>query len=251
MIATMHSEWLKFATVRMHHVLMIIAVVFPVVVVVLVTALTSDLLTFNGADLAELVAGTSVVSVMLMGVVVATGLTGEFSHGTIRPTYAATPGRSRVMLAKIVVGTVAVAGIAAVLVAICFVLGSMIAGGRGGDTSLSTDDGSLGSLIALVVLAVLVGWFAFGVGLIVRNAPATISLILVWPLILEGIIAGVLSLLGWDDALYRMPYSAALQTIVATPDPEALGRPGGWLLFAVFGWALILIGLLLDERRDA
>ena len=246
----MRAEWLKMATVRMHHVLMIIAVAFPIVVVVLSSALVGDVVTVDGPDLAELVAGTCVVPVMLMGVVIATALTGEYTYGTIRPTFAATPDRTRVMLAKIVVGSIMVALVSAVLVVVCFVAGSVIAGGRGADISLSTDDGSAAVLFALVVLAVLVGWFAFGVGLIVRNAPATVTLILVWPLIIEGIL-GVLLSNVFDDASYWMPYLAAIQTLTATPDEQAIGRPGAWFLFGGFGWALILIGLLLNARRDA
>ena len=44
----------------------------------------------------------------------------------------------------------------------------------------------------------LVTWFGFGIGLIIRNSPATVSILLLWPLLIEGLIAFVFSLLGSD-----------------------------------------------------
>jgi hypothetical protein len=37
----------------------------------------------------------------------------------------------------------------------------------------------------------------------------------------------------------------------ANPDSDALGRPGGHIWFAVVAVALVALGVLLDERRDA
>ena len=46
-----------------------------------------------------------VVTAMLVGVVTAIGLTSEYTHNTIRPTYAATPARPKVLTSKIIVST--------------------------------------------------------------------------------------------------------------------------------------------------
>ena len=98
MINTLRSEWIKLRTVRMNCVLFIIAVAFPVVVCVLVglAAATSTDLTVS--DVAGLVTGTSVVTALLLGVVGAVSITAEFAYGTIRPTFAATPRRMRVLV---------------------------------------------------------------------------------------------------------------------------------------------------------
>lgn len=251
MILAIRSEWLKLRTVRVHFVLLILAVAFPVIVTVLVSVFGSEPETVQGYELAEMIAGTSVISVMLFGAVAAISLTSEFAHGTIRPTYAATPNRMRVMTAKLIVNS-AVAGVLALaLVAICWVFGAAILGGRDADISLSMDDGSIGALAALVVLAVILTWFAFGIGLIVRNSPATVSILLLWPLVAEGLIAVLFFLVGADGLTKWLPYQACLDAVAATPDPESLGRPGAWLWFGAISAALVAAGLAANLKRDA
>ena len=188
MILTLRSEWLKLRTVRVHFVLLALAVAFPVTVTVLVAIFGDNPETVQNHELAELISGTSVISVMLFSAVAAISLTSEFAHGTIRPTYAATPNRVRVMIAKLLVNSVVAAVLSFALIAICWVAGAAILESRDAEISLSMEDGSVGALAGLVVLAVILTWFAFGIGLIVRNSPATVSILLLWPLVAEGLV---------------------------------------------------------------
>ena len=98
MINAIRSEWIKQSTVTVTLVLVIIAAVFPVVVSALTAAGADGV--FDGDDLASVIAGTSVVSTMLLGVLGSLAITSEFSHNTIRPTFAALPDRLRPLLAK-------------------------------------------------------------------------------------------------------------------------------------------------------
>ena len=91
---TILSEWIKLSTILSHKILAIGAFLFPVVIVTL--AATFGSVTdgpADGAEMAEFIMGMSVVTAMLLGVVTAIGLTSEYTHSTIRPTYAATPSR--------------------------------------------------------------------------------------------------------------------------------------------------------------
>ena len=106
-------------------------------------------------------------------------------------------------------------------------------------------------LVCAVILAVLVSWFGFGMGLLIRNSPTTVSLILLWPLLIEGLISVFLALVNLDDATKYLPYQAALSASTGDPGTDQLGRPGGQILFAVVGLALIGVGTWLDGRRDA
>ena len=99
MINTIRSEWIKLRTVRMNIVLFILAVAFPVTVSVLVSSL-ANIRDLKTSDVAGLVTGSSVVTALLLGVVGAVSISAEFAHGTIRPTFAATPKRMRVLIAK-------------------------------------------------------------------------------------------------------------------------------------------------------
>jgi ABC-2 type transport system permease protein len=250
-IATLRSEWIKLRTVRVNLVLVVVALAFPVVVTVLVAVFGDDPETVRSDELADLVGGLAVVPAMLLGTIAALGLTSEYGFGTIRPTFAATPSRLRVVAAKLVVGAVAAAIVALAIVTVCWTVGAAILAGRDGSVSLSLDDGSVGALAGVVVLSVELTFFAFGVAAIVRNSPAAVTLLLLWPLVAEGIIAVLLSAVGGEDLTRWLPYSAAISTVVADPTSDVLGRPGGWIWFGVVSAVLVAVGVALVQRRDA
>jgi ABC-2 type transport system permease protein len=247
---TVLSEWIKIRTIFSHKLLVLIGVAFPLIVITLAATFGGVASGPDSAEMAEFVFGMSLVTAMLVGVVTVIGLTSEYTHNTIRPTYAATPNRPRVLLAKLIVSTLMALVVSTVTVVAAWTSGSTIFNSRGGDTSLG-DDTVLTVLFCTVVLAVLVTWFGFGVGLIVRNSPASVSLVLLWPLLIEGLLQLVFALLDWDGASKWVPYQAAINASASSPPEDALGRPGGQIVFACVGLGLICVGVWLDGRRDA
>lgn len=256
MIRTISSEWIKLRTVTVHWVLAIIAVAFPVVVSGLTAAFGEFGFEDNlSRDIAGLIAGTGVVTSMLLGAMAATSLTAEYSHNTIRPTFAATPNRVQVHAAKLVVIAVIVAVLAALTMALSWGVSQAILSSRDFTIDIA-DDGVMPRLASLVVLAVTVSGFGYALGLLIRNAPATITILLLWPLIIENLLNGLLSVAGAEGATKWLPYSAAITATVASVDDgtssqNALGRPMGLIYFAVVVIALIAVGLAADNRRDA
>lgn len=93
MMHLLRSEWIKIRTVRVNYVLGIIAAAFPVLVIALVTALTNDQRSAAN-DLPGVVTGTMLLTALLLGVIGALNLTSEYSHNTIRTTFAAVPQRT-------------------------------------------------------------------------------------------------------------------------------------------------------------
>lgn len=251
MTATMLSEWIKLRTVRVHTVMLVIAAAFPLVIVALVTSFSSSPEDLVDDDYAEFVTGVSLVAVMLLGAVAAISLTSEYSHGTIRPTFAATPSRARVVVAKWLVNTVVAAAAISALLAVSWALGAFVLSSRDTSVSLSMEDGSLGSMFALVALGVVVTWFALGLGLVLRNAPATVTILLLWPLLIESLLAGVLTLIGAGGLVRWLPYQASIQAVAPDFGDDTLGRPQAFVWFGVVSLAVIGIGLVLDRRRDA
>jgi ABC-2 type transport system permease protein len=250
-INTLRAEYIKLRTVLAHWVLAVIAFVFPIVVVVLVAMFASFDSGFDSTDLSDLIVGLTVVSAMLLGAMSAISMTSDYGHNTIRPTYAATPNRLRVIGSKVIVNTVVVALITAVAVFVAWFAGSLILSARDQAVALG-DDGVLPSLISVVVLAASVTLFGLGLGLIIRNSPATVTTLLLWPLLIEGLLALVLGLIGWDDADKWMPYQAAINATAGDESTlDMLGRPMGLVYFAAVTTALVMIGAALDQRRDA
>lgn len=250
MTATIRSEWIKLRTVRMNFVLAIIAVVFPIAVCVLTVAL-QDLATIEAKDIVGLVTGTSVVTALLLGVIGAVSISGEFGHGTIRPTFAATPARSRVMIAKAIVTVTVAVLVELVVLVVCLGASLAIAGSRGLSVDIGDQPGNWPAITGLVVFTAVVSLLGFGLGLLVRNTPVAISILILWPLVVENIVGGILDVAGVDRPYRFLPYISGVHMTATEPDPELLGRVAGGLYFAAATLLVALFGAAMTSRKDA
>jgi ABC-2 type transport system permease protein len=181
-------------------------------------------------------------------VIGALNLTGEFSHGTIRNTFAATPQRRKVLIAKAVVGWIATTIFASFVAVVGYVVGSTIFNSRG--ANLQFESNHYSALIGIVLLAGLLSLLGFGLGLLIRSSPATVVVFVLWPLLLEGLIALVLHVAGVDEPTKWLPYNAAIQMGDPTPEGD-VGRWNGGLYMGAVVLAMIIIGIIVNERRDA
>lgn len=250
MIRTLQAEWIKLRTVLAHKILVVVAIVFPLAVGTLAATFGDIEGAPDSGELAEFVLGVSIVAAMLLGVVAVIALTSEYTHNTIRPTYAATPARVRVLASKLIVSSAATLAVGVLVVFGTWFATSRILSARDHSVSISAPHVKA-VLISAVVLALLVTWFGFGIGLIIRNSPASVSTLLLWPLLIEGLLQLVFGLIGWDGAGKWVPYQAAINAAGLEPGDDSLGRPGGQIWFAVVGIALVAVGTWLDNRRDA
>jgi len=251
--AIIASEWLKARTVRSHWVLLSIAVAFPLVISTLVGIFNPDPQFMSYRELGSMTTGTGVVSLLLLTSLWVINLTSEFTHGTIRVTYAAVPARWKVIVSKAVVGTAVTLVVMTVLFWSTFGIGALLLDRRGAPIIV---DGWLshtaGVWIALVALAVIVSWFGLSLGVIIKNSPVVIVVVLLWSLIIENLIALALTLSGIETAHKWMPYQAAIQTVDNNPGLDGtLGRPWAHLYFAAFVLAIFAVGVVVDRRRDA
>lgn len=250
MINLFQSELLKLRTIRLHVWLTVGAVGLLLVVVGLVGALSSDPRGTDPADVMAVIGGFSVLVAMTVGVVAALGITSEFTYNTIRPTLAATPRRTDVFVAKAMLS--ATFGLAAgvVAVATAYLVGSLLLSGRGATVALSGDDGSLAVFFGVPTLCALLALFGYGVGLLLRNAPAAVSLIILWPLLIESILSGVLGVAGVDDPAKLLPYTSAFALIIPDTADAPGGRIYGGVYFGLFALAITVVGVVVNNRRD-
>ena len=251
MINTIRSEWIKLRTVRMNFVLFIIGVAFPVIVSVLVSSL-ADINDLKISDVAGLVTGSSVVTALLLGVVGAVSISGEFAHGTIRPTFAATPKRMRVLISKAVVIALFAAVAEALVVVFCFAVSSAIVSSRGANLSLNHQPEARAALIGIVVFAVIVSLLGFGIGMVIRNTPAAVAVLILWPLVVENIIMAILSAAGVNNPHKFLPYISGFG--LGNPDAptsDTLSRVAGGLYFGAVTAVIAIAGAMITTRRDA
>ncbi len=250
----LRSEWFKLRTLRLNYILLIIGLVFVLVITGLI-GIFADVGNFTSttsADIANIVGGTSILAGLLTSVIGVLAISSEFAHGTIRPTLVATPSRPKVFLAKAIVLAVLAFVTALVIGLAGYLLGFALFSARGAEgLSLFDSDGTLTVLlIGLPILFVLLVLFGYGLGLLIRNSPAAVTLAVLWPILIETIIAGALTVAGVDEPLKFMPYQSAL--VLVSPDPQgfAYGRVGGGLFFGIVVAVLVAGAIAINNKRD-
>ena len=253
MINVLRSEWIKLRTVRMNWVLGTIALAFPLLVTLLTAHFGGDDEGVDAKSLVELLTGTSVVTTLLCGVIAAASITGEFGFGTIRPTFAAVPHRLRVIVAKGLVVCLVSMVLLAIIVLIGILVGRPLAEAQGAIIAFDAYPGIVPALLGTVLLAVLMSLAGFGLGLVTRSTPAAISILIVWPLIAEGLIGSLIGVItGWGNVHEWMPFNAGIRLVfVEYDDVTGPTRIVSGLYFGGVALLLAAIGAWAVNRRDA
>jgi ABC-2 type transport system permease protein len=250
-IALVRSESIKLRTVVMHWVLLIIAIAFPLVITLLTAFFNGDDPSWDSRSVIEVLSGTAFVSVLLIGVTAAASITGEFGFGTIRPTFTATPKRTRVVAAKALVVLCVALAVQIVVVTVGTFAGATIAEGRGANIDLGSVPAGYTTLIGSVVLAALMAVMGLGLGLIIRSTPAVVAALILWPLLVENLLGGLLGLIFDNSSVAAwMPFRAGFG--MATLEPfEGPSRLIAGLYFGAVALVVLALGTWSVNRRDA
>ncbi|MFC9969859.1 ABC transporter permease [Spirillospora sp. NPDC127200] len=258
---TVRSEWTKLRT--LHSSAWLLAAIAVLTVVAGATALagadTADCptpaecfedtpkLSLSGVWLGQ-------AAVVVLGVLTASG---EFGTGTIGPTLAATPRRSRVLLAKAAVLSALVLAAGTLGVLASLLAGRLILPGNGftganGYAPLSLADGpTLRAAAGSVLYLVLVALLALGTAMLVRDGAGGITAVL--GLLYVVPIFGPLLSENWYERLQKaapMPAGLAVQATEHL-DRLPIGPWAGLAVLAGYAALALAAGGLALARRDA
>ena len=260
MLDSIRSEWIKVSTLVSVKVLVGLAVAFPIVIVVLTTIIGDGIR--DSKDLTDLISGLVLVTVLLIGVVAVMGATSEYTHNTIRPTFAAQPGRLKPLLAKVVVHMVLMLIAGIVVLALSWLLGSMIVGDEGNfplrsvknfaGESVTTP--TLPAFAGIVVLILGVTFIGIGLGLLLRNIAAAVAALLLWPLLLESLVRGLFAAMNKDGWYKYLPFTQGIAVgfwSLDGSDDEVMSRVGGSIYFLVWAVAILALGIWRSAKSDA
>lgn len=251
------SEWIKFRTVRSTLLGAIVFVILTIGLSVLITTLirhnwstldNAGKLTFDPVSTSL---GGTTLAQFAAGVIGSLFITSEYSSGSIRTTLAAVPGRARLVGAKLLVLMLSMIVLGELVCFSAFLIGQRVyAGMIPGSTDTLSNGADLRSVILGGVYLTLCAMLGMGLGLILRQSPATIStftgLVLIVPLIIFFLPLSI------QNALTRYEPSALGRAMMSISPPERMF--GAWTAAAVLVLyvAVILgVGLTMFERRDA
>ena len=198
-------------------------------------------------ELTELVTLPTVVSAMLLA----------SSPACRSPTSSATARSARrsprcptacdPLLAKPIVQVAIAFVVTAAIVVAGWIAGSALADG----TQSLDDEGVKASLVGVVLLAVGLALLGYGLGLLIRNSAAAICLLLLWPLIAEGLVAGLLTVVGGEGLVKFLPYSAGINMVAVERPDDSFDRVTGGVYFFVWVAVILVLGIISARRRDA
>jgi len=243
----LRAELLKVRSVRMTWGLVVAALAFVALNVVAI-ALASGQRGAPSLTLESTVrsvyasAGAASVVVLVLGIV---GMTTEYRHQTITPTFLATPRRGRLLVAKLVVH----AAVGLVLGVVAVVLAYLLAAGV---LTTRTHAGISGGTLVQVAGGVLLGYAIYAalgvsVGALVRNQVAAIVAALLWVLLVEALVVAFLPAVG------RWLPGGALNGVLGTTSVNGeryLPAPLAALVLLGYGVLLALVAARTTLRRD-
>jgi ABC-type transport system involved in multi-copper enzyme maturation permease subunit len=175
-------------------------------------------------------------------------ITGEYSTGQIRSTFAAVPRRLPVLWAKIVVYTAITFVLMLAASFIAFLVSQPILRGHHVDTSLSSPH-VLRAVVGAALFLTVTGVFGLSLGALVRNTAGGIATFAGLMFVVPGITAILPN--SWGDKIDPyLPLSAGTDILTVHPDPTALGAWTGFLLFLGYALAALAISAVLLVRRD-
>lgn len=246
MINVIRAEYLKLRTIRAVWVISVFTVGIPLLLV-----------SFTPMPNAEILLTSSFPSALLMGVIGVMCSTQEYSQGTIRITLAATPQRWKVFVAKVFVMAVT----ATMLCGAILLVAHLTQGGNSG-WNLSDKTANCAAFVAVAVLSAVIGT---SLGLLLRSSPGAITAIVLWPTLLETLVAGLVVLVFFDGdtpTWLKLPFTAGFDAVTLGIDsgPVAPGsiiaagsisRIAGLSYLGGFAAILVIVSVTLFGRRDA
>ncbi len=259
----LRSEWIKLRTLRSTVWAYLVTVVIGLGIALLLAVslqqsvspsgrggpprLPSDLQTHYGALAATSGVSFAQLAIAVLGVLV---ISGEYSTGMIRSSFAAVPRRLPVLWAKAIVFGVATFVVGLLIMFASYAIAGPVLSAEGISTSLA-DDGLVRALFGGAGYLALVGLMSLGIGTILRSAAGgiavSISILLVLPII------GQLIPADWaHDAARYLPSNAGqgLYSIAIQGD-DVLEPWQALLVLAAWAAVALAAGAVLITRRDA
>lgn len=200
-------------------------------------------------DVASAVVSVSGFGVLVLMIMATLSVTSEYRFGIIRSTFLATPSRAKVIGVKTGLLAVYGAALTAVLCAIAYLITRAIYGSAPG-LELATGD-EWRALLGVPVYALLSIILAIGVGVLVRQSAAAISIIVLWPLVIEPLLGAFGSFGRNVGPLLPFQNGQRFFSMTASSSNWHWGVWGSLAYFAVFVTIVFGAALFVVNKRDA
>lgn len=249
MITALRAEVRKLTTTQVWIWMIVLAVGLTLLVTCLASAFTEP---DDGGMPIEAVLNAAVsfgyVVAAVLGVI---GVTGEYRHLTVTPTFLSVPKRGTVIGAKLALYLVTGLIIGVLCIGAAIAVGATWMGARGIDVDLGAES-TVRIIIGGIITVAIFGIIGVGVGALIRNQVAAVVGLILYLFLIEGILSAIPKV---QEAYPYLPGGAA-GALISTTDPNAqvgieLLEPWqGGVLLVIYGLVFAVVGSLLTVRRD-
>jgi len=157
-----------------------------------------------------------------------------------------------VVAAKGLVVVAATTVLGAVVMLAGWFIGGALATSQDSTIDLAEVPTGLPTMVGAVVLVALMSLAGYGLGLITRSTPVAVSVLIVWPLIADGLIGQLLVLIFSTDTIASwMPFQAGIRLAVVDLFDDGPSRLASGVYFGAVALALVAVGGWMVNRRDA
>ena len=251
-VGIVNSEWIKLRTLRSTVWTLVITVAVSIGIALLgAVAISSvpEMIAQLPPDMTVGIATSGLTFAQLaVAVLGALIVTGEYSTGMIRSTFAAVPRRWPALAAKALVLFVVTFIVGAISTFGSYFIVAPILSGAGLESSIS-DDGVALRLLAGALYLGCVALLSLAIGTILRNSAGGIAVALGLLLVLPIILAFIPAEWATDVSKFLFSNAGGAFTSIATDGSFTFGQN----LAVVLGW-LVVVGagaLVLLKKRDA
>jgi ABC-type transport system involved in multi-copper enzyme maturation permease subunit len=252
--AVVVAEWIKFRSVRSN----LIALVASGVVLVVFGAMFSSLAGSGEALPPNATAGTDSLSMsfggmnlsqLVLGVLGAVFVAGEYTTGMIRTMFAAVAGRVSILSAKAVVLGASSWIVMTIASFAVFFAGQAVYAGDGATYAL-TDPGVLRAVLGGGVYGAGVVLMGLALGFVLRSTAAAIGTLVVTLMIAPGLV-GLLPDSVSESIGKFLPSNAGQAFLAVEPSNTLLSPSAGFAVFAAWVIGLLAAAVIVLRRRDA
>jgi ABC-2 type transport system permease protein len=248
----LHSEWTKLHSLRSSRITLLVAVGLVIGFGLLIPFVSVSNWEPNTStadyDAVSRSLGGIFLAQLAFGVLGVLLVTGEYSTGMIRATFAAVPKRLPVLWGKLGVFLAASLVLGTLACVIAFVGGQAIFASKHVDASFG-DPGVLRAVLGAGLFLAGIGAFGVGLGALIRNSAGAIAtltgLLFVAPVIVSALPQ------SWADKIGPyLPANAGTAIIFTSPSPDSLLPWTG--LGVLCGWVAVAVALaaVMLMRRD-
>lgn len=179
------------------------------------------------------------------------GITGEYRHLTVTPTFLSVPRRATVIASKLALYLATGVALGVLCIGLAVAVAAPWLSARGIETHLG-ESSTIRIMVGGVITVAIFGIIGVGVGALLRNQVAAVVGIILYLFLIEGILSAIPKV---QEAYPYLPGGAA-SALISTTDPnvqsptDLLDPWAGGVLLLAYGLVFAVVGWWLTTRRD-